>query len=172
MRRSMTVRVVGPEQWILIPAAAALAAVLVLSTPIRVFGLFLPEPVFPMVLAFAWPLIRPSVFAPLTLGVLGLALDLVWYTPIGLWALSLLAVYALVLTFRNLLAGQESVFLFFWYLAGCVLAFLIAWLIVSAKAGNAPSLVAVSWQLLVTVVLFPLVQVMLKRFDDGDVRFR
>lgn len=168
----MTVRVVGPEQWILLPAAAALLAVLLLSTPVRAFGLFLPEPVFPMVLAFAWPLIRPSVFAPLILAFLGVALDLVWYTPMGLWALSLLAVYALVLTFRNLLAGQGAVFLFFWYAAGCVLAFLIAWLIVSAKAGNAPSLVAVFWQLLVTVILFPLANAMVERFDDGDVRFR
>ena len=172
MRRAMTVRVVGPEQWILIPAVAALGATLVLAMPIRLFGFFLPEPVFPMLLAFAWPLIRPSVFAPLVLALLGLTLDLIWYTPLGLWSLSLLAVYAVVLTFRNLLAGQETLFLFVWYAAGCILAFLIAWLIVSAKAENAPSLVAVGWQFLATVVLFPVAHFMLERFDDGDVRFR
>ena len=67
MRRGGAVRVVGPTQWIIYPALAVLAATLLLGTPIEVFGLKLPEPVLPMVLAFAWPLIRPSMAAPATL---------------------------------------------------------------------------------------------------------
>ncbi len=76
MRRAVAVRVVGPMQWIVYPALIAIAATIVLQTPVEVFGLHLPEPVIPTVLAFAWPLIRPSVLAPLVLVVLGLLLAL------------------------------------------------------------------------------------------------
>ena len=38
-----------------------------LATPIRIFGFALPEPVFPLVLAFAWAVIRPSVLPPFAL---------------------------------------------------------------------------------------------------------
>ncbi|MFJ6023747.1 hypothetical protein ACIQC9_04005 [Brevundimonas sp. NPDC092305] len=168
----MAVRVVGPEQWILIPALIVIAATIVLAIPMRVFGLSLPEPVLPMLLAFAWPLVRPSVLAPLVLAALGLFLDLFWGGPLGLWPLVLLVVYGVILAARNILAGQESIFLFLWYAGGCLLAFLIAWLAVSSISGSMPSLWAVLLQVLPTLALFPIALFMLDRFDDGDVRFR
>lgn len=168
----MAVRVVGPMQWIAYPALAAAAATLILATPVRLFGLSLPEPVLPMILAFAWPLIRPSVLAPVALGGLGLLLDQLWGGPLGLWALALLVVYGVVLFSRNFLAGQATVVLFAWYAACCGLAFLLAYMIVSAIAANAPSLVATAWQVLPTLLLFPVANLLIERFDDGDVRFR
>jgi rod shape-determining protein MreD len=68
VRRAITVRVVGPLQWIVYPALIAIAVTVLLAIPFRLFGLNLPEPVFPLVLAFAWPLIRPSMLAPLPPG--------------------------------------------------------------------------------------------------------
>ena len=53
MRRAITVRVVGPLQWIVYPALTAIAATVLLAIPFQLFGLNLPEPVFPIVLAFA-----------------------------------------------------------------------------------------------------------------------
>ena len=172
MRRTVTVRMVGPLQWIVYPALLALALTIVLGVPLRLFGLRLPEPVLPMVLAFAWPLIRPSILAPVVLGACGLALDLFWYTPLGLWALSLLVVYGLVLAARPLLAGQETSMLFVWYAGGCLLAFGLAYLIVTATAGVAPHLLGTALQVIPTLLLFPLANAMIERFDDGDVRFR
>lgn len=172
MRRAVTVRMVGPLQWIVYPALIALAATLLLAIPLRLFGLRLPEPVLPMVLAFAWPLIRPSILAPAVLAACGLALDLFWYTPLGLWPLSLLAVYGVVLAARPLLAGQDTAMLFVWYAGGCLLAFGLAYLIVTATAGMAPNLVSVAFQIVPTLLLFPFANAMIERFDDGDVRFR
>ena len=54
MRRPITVRVVGPLQWIVYPALTAIAVTVLLAIPLRLFGLSLPEPVLPIVLAFAW----------------------------------------------------------------------------------------------------------------------
>ncbi|WP_421728796.1 hypothetical protein [Brevundimonas sp.] len=172
MRRPVSVRVVGPVQWIALPALAVMAGSIVLATPVEMFGLKLPEPILPMVLAFAWPLIRPSMVAPAVLFGLGLFLDLLWGSPLGLWSLSLLGVYAIVLASRNLLAGQETQILFGWY-AGCtLLAFLLTYVIVSLNAGNAPSILALLGQMIPTLLLFPVASWLIERFDDGETRFR
>ena len=172
MRRAAAVRVVGPVQWIVYPALAAVAVTVVLATPVELFGLKLPEPVLPLVLAFAWPLIRPSMVAPAVLFGLGVFLDLMWGGTLGVWPLSLMAVYGVVLAARNLLAGQETQILFVWY-AGCTLAaFLLAYLVVTLNVGAAPSLLSLVGQVFPTLLLFPIADWMIQRFDDGDLRFR
>ncbi|MFC5374093.1 hypothetical protein ACFPIF_16135 [Brevundimonas faecalis] len=172
MRRAITVRVVGPMQWIVYPALAAVAATILLATPLQLFGLSLPEPVFPLVLAFAWPLIRPSMLAPAVLFGLGLFLDLFWGGPLGLWALSLMAVYGVILLAAKFLAGQATIVLFALYAASTGLAFILAYLVTIMLTGNAPSILAVLGQVAPTLLLFPLADWLMERFDDTDVRFR
>lgn len=172
MRRPVAVRVIGPVQWIVIPALVTVAVTILLATPVELFGLNLPEPVVPMVLAFSWPLIRPSITAPLVLTLLGLILDVLTYGPLGLWALALLAIYAVVLASRSFLIGQDTAVLFAWYAACCGLAFLMAWLVVTVIARNPPSILALIGQVVPTLLLFPFADRMIERFEDGDVRFR
>jgi rod shape-determining protein MreD len=172
MRRPVAVRVVGPVQWIFIPAGVTLVVTILLATPVELFGLHLPEPVIPMVLAFAWPLIRPSIIAPLVLALLGLLLDILTYGPLGLWGLALLAIYAVVLASRSFLIGQDTAVLFAWYGACCTLAFLMAYVVVSVIARNPPSLLSLIGQVVPTLLLFPFANQMIERFEDGDVRFR
>lgn len=172
MRRAITVRVVGPLQWIIYPALSAIAVTILLAIPFRLFGLNLPEPVLPMVLAFAWPLIRPSMLAPAVLFGLGLFLDLFWGGPLGLWPLSLMAVYGGVLLASNFMAGQATIVLFALYVASTGMAFFLAYMITTLSLGNAPSILAVMGQVVPTLLLFPLADWLIQRFDDGDVRFR
>ncbi len=172
MRRPVTIRVVGPVQWVFYPALIAIALTVLLATPVELFGLKLPEPVLPLILAFAWPLIRPSMVAPAVLFALGLFLDLFWGGTLGLWPLCLLSVYGAVLASRSLLAGQETQILFVWYALCALGAFVVAYLIVTLDAGRAPSLLALLGQVVPTLLLFPVADWMIQRFDDGDVRFR
>lgn len=172
MRRPVAVRVVGPAQWIVYPALITVAATIVLQTPVELFGLHLPEPVIPMVLAFAWPLIRPSVIAPVVLAALGLFLDIVTYGPLGLWGLAFLAIYAVVLASRSFLTGQDTAVLFVWYAACCGFAFLLAYLVMALIAPTPANLISVFLQVLPTLLLFPFANSMIERFEDGDVRFR
>ena len=172
MRRPVAVRVVGPVQWIVIPALVTVAVTILLATPVELFGLNLPEPVVPMVLAFSWPLIRPSITAPLVLTGLGLLLDVLTYGPLGLWALALLAIYAVVLASRSFLIGQDTAVLFAWYAACCTLAFLLVYLVRMIIDHNAASILALIGQVVPTLLLFPLANHMIERFEDGDVRFR
>lgn len=168
----MAVRVVGPVQWILYPALIVIAATVILATPVELFGLKLPEPVLPLILAFAWPLIRPSMVAPAALFGLGLFLDMFWGGTLGLWPLCLLSVYGVVLASRNLLVGQETQVLFVWYAVAALVAFVMAYLIVTLDAGRAPSILSLIGQVVPTLLLFPVADWMIQRFDDGDVRFR
>lgn len=172
MRRPVTVRVVGPMQWIVYPALAAVVVTILLATPIQLFGLKPPEPVLPLLLAFAWPLIRPSMVGVAILFGLGLFLDLFWGGPMGLWPLCLMAVYGAMLLARNFLAGQQTAVRFALYVAATGLAFFLAYTIISLSAGNAPNLLALAGQVVPTVLLFPLADWLIQRFDDGDVRFR
>ncbi len=171
-RRPSAVKVVGPLQWIVYPALIAVAATVVLATPIELFGLTLPEPVIPMVLAFAWPLIRPSVLAPLVLLFLGLFLDLFRGSPLGIWPLALLVPYGVVLLSRPYVGGQDTRVLFAWYVGASLLAFTLAYVAITLTFGMPPSLIALFWQVLPTLLLFPLANHLLESFDDGDLRFR
>ena len=172
MRRPAAVRVVGPLQWIIYPALVAAAVTVVLATPARLFGLALPEPVIPMVLAFAWPLIRPSMIGPAALFVLGLFLDAFWNGPLGLWPLCLMGVYGTVLLSRNLLAGHEGVVRFGAYAACTLGAFVLAYAVVALRVANPPAIGPVLLQLAPTLMLYPLAHWLIERFDDGDTRFR
>lgn len=172
MKRPVAVRVVGPMGWIGLPALACVVATILLATPVKLFGLHLPELVFPMVLAFAWPLIRPSMLAPAVLFALGIFLDVFWAGRLGLWPLVLLGVYGVVLAGRPLLIGQETPILFVWYASATTVAMIIAYAIVGIGAGNAPSILTFVGWVVPTLLLFPLADRMIERFDDGDVRYR
>jgi len=171
-RRAAAVKVVGPVQWIFLPALAVLAMTVILATPIKVFGLTLPEPVLPLVLAFAWPLIRPSVVAPVALLAVGLIVDLFWGNQLGMWPLALLAAYAVILVSRPFIAGQDTRLLFAWFAGVSALALFVVYLLVTVFARQPPSLLALFFQFLPTVLAFPAANWLIERFDDGDLRFR
>lgn len=172
MRRSITVRMVGPMQWIGYPALVAIAITILLAIPLRIMGLSLPEPVLPLVLAFAWPLIRPSILGPVVLFGLGLFLDMFWGGAAGLWPLALLTTYGVVLVASRFMAGQATMVLFILYVSSISLAFLAAHMVLTLKTGNAASLVAVAGQMIPTLLLFPIADWLIQTFDDADVRFR
>ncbi len=166
------VQPLNPLRWIAGPAFACALAAIVLATPLRVWDLSLPEPVFALVPAFAWAVIRPSVLAPLALVVLGLFQDLLWGNVLGLWPLALLAAYALTAGLRPALSGQSFWTLWAVYLAAVLLAFAVAGGLSWIAAGEAPNLVGLALQVAPTAFLFVFAWRLIEAFEDADVRFR
>jgi rod shape-determining protein MreD len=165
--------VVGPLDWVGVPAAICVALSVAFATVVRFPGGFaLPEPIFPFLLAFAWPLIRPSVVGPVVLLALGLFEDYLYGTPKGFWALSFLGVYAGILATRHLIVGQDVKVLAGWWAGAVSLAYFTDYLIICLCDGAAPSLIDSVMQLGITLALFPFANNLVQRFDDGDVRFR
>lgn len=147
-------------------------ATVILATPIRVFGFQAPEPVFPLVAAFVWAVLRPSVVAPLALVVLGLFLDLVWGGPLGLWPLCLIAAHTLALSVRRLLSGEDFVVLWVWYAVACAVAFALGAVAMWRGADVWPNLAGVALQAVATVALFPLAWWLIERYHTDDGRLK
>lgn len=161
-----------PLQWLLAPALLSLVATVLFGVPLRAFGLALPEPVWPMALAFAWAVIRPSILAPLLLLLCGLFLDLFSATALGLWPTSLLLCYGLTFSARPLIAGSSSGGLFGWYATALLFAFTAAYLAVMLDSRIAPNLWATGFQFAFTLALYPAARWLIERFEDADIRFR
>jgi rod shape-determining protein MreD len=165
-------RPLEPWRWIGVPMLQVLAATVLFGVPIRLWGLQLPEPVFPMAVVFAWAVIRPSVLAPAAIVLMGLFLDIFWGGPLGLWALCLLIAYGLVLGGRSMTAGQSRLALWVWYAVVTAVAMGAGFLVVAMKARGMPGLLALGWQYLATIVLYPFSHRLIDMFEDADVRFR
>ena len=165
-------RPLEPWRWIGLPALYALGATVLLGAPLQVFSLQLPVPVFPMALAFAWAVIRPSILAPFALLIAGVFLDLYWGGPLGLWALCLLIAYGAALAGRNMMAGQNWLIIAARYALATATAFIAAYLFVMLDSKSSPGLIPLGWQFLATIVLYPIAQRLIDLFEDADVRFR
>jgi rod shape-determining protein MreD len=166
------VRSLDPWRWLGVPLVQAIGATILFGVPIRIWGLQLPEPVFPMPVVFAWAVIRPSLLAPFGILIMGLCLDLYWGGSLGFWPLCLLIAYGIVLAGRSMMAGQSRVMLWIWYGMVSAIALLSGYLFVMLDVKSMPSLISVGWQLLVTVLLFPFANRLIEMFEDADVRFR
>jgi rod shape-determining protein MreD len=165
-------RPLEPWRWLGVPMVQAMIATILFGIPLRVFGLGLPEPVFPLALAFAWAVIRPSILAPFAILVLGLFLDIFWGGPMGLWALCLLIAYGVSLAGRSMMAGQSRLMMAAWYALTVATAMVAGYLFVLLDSRSSPGVVPMAWQFLATIVLYPFAQRLIDLFEDADVRFR
>jgi rod shape-determining protein MreD len=161
-----------PWRWLGVPMFQAIIVTILFGIPLRAFGLQLPEPVFPMVLAFAWAVIRPSMLAPLGVLLSGLFLDIFWGGPMGLWAVCLLIAYGVALAGRTMMAGQNQLILWGWYGLSTATAMASGYLFVMLESKSTPGAVPMAWQFVATIVLYPFAQRLIDLFEDADVRFR
>jgi rod shape-determining protein MreD len=161
-----------PLRWIAAPMALCMAATLLLAAPIKLWGLQLPEPVFAMIPAFAWAVLRPQILAPACLLILGLFDDLIWGGRLGLWGLGLLVAYGIVLVSRNMMSGQSRLMMGVWYITAWTACMATAWTVTAMQTANSPSLIALALQWLPTALLFPVADYLVARFEDADPRFR
>ncbi len=172
LRNGMASRIIRPWDWILLPALLAVAATVVLGTPFQPFGFQLPEPVWPLILAFAWPLIRPSYIAPVVLAALGMFLDFYWSAAGGFYTLCLMLVYGVLILARAYVIGQDWRVVFGAWFAAVLAFFAIGVLLIALDTGFVVRLWGVFEQMIATVALFPIVLFMLEKFVNADVRFQ
>ena len=112
----------SPWRWLGVPLVQVVVATFVFALPLRFWGFSLPEPLFALPVVFAWAVIRPSMLAPVGVMIIGVYLDLLWGSPLGLWAVCLLLPYGLVLGGRAMLAGQGRLIMWAWFCAATALA--------------------------------------------------
>ncbi|MDC7677650.1 hypothetical protein [Asticcacaulis machinosus] len=172
VRKGMAQRMIGPLDWIGWPALWVLAGTILLATPMKIFGLYLPEPVLPLALAFSWPLIRPSYIAPLVLALMGAFLDYFWGAPLGFWTLSLMIVYGVTFLLRGYIVGQDMMVITALYGSAVIGFFVLNTLLATIDSGMVPRLISVFEQALATFAAVFLVLWLLETFVHADVRFQ
>lgn len=150
-----------------LPAASIVLAVVLLALP----GLLPAQPAlraaFVIASVFFWSLYRPAALPAPIVGLLGVLLDLVGDTPLGLWAVLLLLEQAGVLQVRRVLVRQG--FLLVWLaFAACVVAMTTAeWLGRAVLELTLLPPAPIVNQGAIAIVIYPVLAVLLIRAHRG-----
>ena len=78
----------------------------------------------------------------------------------------------MTLSVRRVLTGLGWLALAGWYAVAIGVAMAVGVVITGLRAEAMPSPLAVFWQYIATLALFPLANRLIERFEDADVRFR
>lgn len=158
---SVTARM-GLFTWLGGPTLAAIVGLLLYVMPIRLFGHFVPMPLFPLMAIFFWAMARPQLMPPVVVFLIGLLQDLLTGGPLGLWAFAYLIGYAFMTTQADGLMGRSRGML--WIAFGVMVLLtltsaVLAGIVFAKDAPQWPSLIA---QGIATFLIYP---VMSRLFD-------
>ncbi|MBB4659534.1 hypothetical protein [Parvularcula dongshanensis] len=143
--------------WALIaPALVLLAAILLLSVPLRLFQGVVPTPILPLAVVFLYGLYDPrSLPAPVVFAG-GLLHDLLYGGPIGPWASVYLLGLVLISGQRTYFAGRvrDVVWAGFWVVL--LVSMIVLWAEMSLLTGAWLPILPAAGQFAVTGLLYPL----------------
>ncbi len=147
--------------WAAAPFLTGVFAVLLFATPVQLFDMAVPMPLFPFMVVFYWAMLRPNLMPPLAIFLIGLFQDFLSGGPVGLWALSYLLAAALISTQRGIFAWRGRAALWAGFAIAAILVAAISWLAARLALGTAPSGGALFSETLATIVAFALVMPLL-----------
>lgn len=140
-----------------------LVSVLLMLTPINLFGGYVPSPMFPLYVIFLYGLDRPASLAPWVTFVAGLLHDLLFGPFIGPWATVYLFMHAAIYWQRSYFAGRDVVVLATGFGITALVSLLLYWFEMSILSSRLMPLNALLIQWLVTVLVFPIALVGFRR---------
>ena len=139
------------------PFGLTMALTLLTVLPLQVPRLGVAGPVWTMMSVYYWALYRPDLMPAVAVFLIGLMLDALSGTPLGINALVFLIVHRLVVTQRRFFYGKP--FVIVWLGFGLVTAgaFAAAWLLTSLWHATILDLDILIFRTILTLCLFPLV---------------
>ncbi len=145
-------------------ALLLLFGIVLLLVPLNLFSGTVPTPILPLCLIFVYGLERPESLPPSLTFVMGLLHDLLFGAAIGPWASVYLVVHALVVWQRSYFDGRDVVVLTTGFAATSIMAMVLYWFEMSILSSRPMPVVAIFWQWVVTVLSFPLLLALFRRF--------
>jgi len=136
---------------IVLTCLLVLAAILPLPLP----HYSIMAPALPLMVIYYWSIYQPDLISHILVFSIGLLVDTFSGTPIGVYALMFLVVQGVVVANRHFLLGKSFWVLWLGFLLVAPSALILAWLIISALAGSLVAPLAMLFQLLATVAVFP-----------------
>ncbi len=91
-----------------IPVLLSFLGVAITNLPFSMLGSWMPSPMYALMPIYFWSLVRPDLMSPGWVFVIGLLHDILSGGPIGVWALSLVATYAIMDRQRDAFAGLSG----------------------------------------------------------------
>lgn len=93
----------------IVPVLCGFIGVLLAAIPVSSLSGFVPAPLYALMAIYFWCLVRPDLMTPLWVFLIGLCYDLIAGPPIGLWAASFVATYAVIDQQRDNFAGLSGI---------------------------------------------------------------
>lgn len=130
-------------------------SVILLVTPLNLFGGFIPTPFLPLIVIFLYGLDRPASLSPFVTFGAGIIQDLLFGAAIGPWASVYLLLHAAIIWQRGYFAGRDIMVLTTGFAAAGFAAMFLYWFEMSILSARTMPFFAMFWQFLVTVAVFP-----------------
>jgi len=140
----------------LTPGLITLVLALAPATPIRLASEWSAMPALTLMAVYYWTIYRPDLLPPPAIFGIGLVEDLSTGGPLGVTALVLLGVYALVLNQRRLFLGKPFAVTWAGFVLVAILAAVATWLATSLLAFSLLRLTEPLLRLCATATMFPL----------------
>ena len=137
------------------------------SLPLNVFNIGSVRPAFMLMAVYYLAILRPSIIPALVVFIIGITLDLISSYPIGLNALTLVAVQWIIKSQRRFLAGQQFKVLWGGFTLICFAVNTLHWGIFSLFNFNAFSFIPTIISVLLSSFLFPLVALPLSQVNKA-----
>lgn len=147
----------------LMPTVSTIALTLIGAVPMGIPGLPEITPLYTIMATFYWAVYRPDLLPPAVVFFVGLLSDILIGFPVGVGALSLLAVYALTLTQRKAFLGKPFFITWFGFFVIAFAGTLLLWGGVSMISAHIVNPTSVLFQYGLTVTFFPIVAWMFVR---------
>lgn len=122
------------SRW-LFPFVLLLLGLFVIGMPFGLPGQAELRPVYAMACVYFWSLYRPTSLPAPLVAITGLLLDLLGFSPFGLWAVLLLLLQAATLKARQKLAPAPFLYVWGGFVLLAVIGSLLAWLATDAFSG-------------------------------------
>ncbi|MBT5267182.1 MAG: rod shape-determining protein MreD [Rhodospirillaceae bacterium] len=152
------------------PALTITALAIFTAIPLGFPGLQQVTPAYTMMAVFYWAVYRPDLLSPITVFAIGLLQDVVLGQPLGLSALTLLAVLGVTVSQRQAFIAKPFVLAWLGFVVIAAGAFLLVWMLMMLTNLTIILPPAALYQYAVTVAVFPLVAWVFVRIHRNWVR--
>ncbi len=138
------------------PALLGFLGVILLASPVRLFGGALATPVFPLIIIYFWSLYSPGHLPAATVFAMGLLHDLLGGGPIGLWPTVYLVMQQIAISQQAYFLGRELTVVSIGFAVATFVVSLIVWFVMSLMTATVLPFGGLFWQMLTTTLCFPL----------------
>lgn len=140
----------------LIPAGLSVIFVLVAVVPFPIPGYAAIVPMFVLASVFFWAIHHPGLLPPVVVFVIGLVQDILSGALVGSGAVVLLLAYGVIVSQRGVFLNKSFLVVWFGFMVVALGAGTLHWLFASAFSGQLISPGTALFQVLMTMVIYPL----------------